>query len=110
MTRTIKQLAVRVYTHNIRYAIGSPFEGELPWEQRRHLVVSSIRFHAQYHAFVGLQEVLHPQLQYIMTELGDEWAYIGVGRNDGAEAGEFAPILYRPADFSLQRIKTYLSS
>ena len=31
-----------------------------------------------------------------------EWAYIGVGRDDGAEAGEYVPILYRPGVFELR--------
>jgi len=35
-----------------------------------------------------------------------EWSYIGVGRDDGAEQGEFEPILFRPAAWALRRWDT----
>ncbi|KAF2147360.1 uncharacterized protein K452DRAFT_282366 [Aplosporella prunicola CBS 121167] len=36
-----------------------------------------------------------------------EWAHIGVGRDDGATAGEYSPILYRPAEWRLLTGTTY---
>lgn len=35
-----------------------------------------------------------------------EWAYIGVGRDDGHEAGEYSPIFYRPATWQLRHWET----
>lgn len=35
-----------------------------------------------------------------------EWSYIGVGRDDGAAQGEFAPILFRPRAWALRRWHT----
>lgn len=35
-----------------------------------------------------------------------EWAYIGVGRDDGMEAGEYSPILYRPCAWHLHNYTT----
>jgi endonuclease/exonuclease/phosphatase family metal-dependent hydrolase len=35
-----------------------------------------------------------------------EWSYIGVGRDDGKQAGEYSPIIYRPAVWQLLRFET----
>ncbi|KAB2579864.1 Endonuclease/exonuclease/phosphatase [Lasiodiplodia theobromae] len=117
-------LPLRILTHNIRYATTSPFEGEELWPVRAPRLLNELRFHTIYNqeAFIGLQEVLHNQLTDIMTGLngaassgGDyiqvdptpqpdaaEWAYLGVGRDDGKEAGEYSPILYRPAVWDVE--------
>lgn len=42
----------------------------------------------------------------INPEATPEWAYIGVARDDGLQAGEYSPILYRPATWSLQHFTT----
>lgn len=64
-------------------------------------------------AFIGFQEVLHSQLRDILSTLNTnlsvsepEWTYIGVGRDDGKEAGEYSPIFYRPSIWTLQEWKT----
>ncbi|KAI5307437.1 hypothetical protein KEM55_008279, partial [Ascosphaera atra] len=110
---------MRIITHNIRYATGSPFKGELPWPSRFPPLLSELRFLTRYPAddtFLCLQEVLHNQLLDILGGLnksvangksvkGDaqEWAYIGVGRDDGATKGEYSPLFYRPAAWELLR-------
>ena len=43
---------------------------------------------------LGTQEVLHGQLQDMLERL-DGYGYIGVGRDDGATAGEYAAIFYK---------------
>jgi endonuclease/exonuclease/phosphatase family metal-dependent hydrolase len=61
-------------------------------------------------AFLCLQEVLHVQLEDLVAGLnsknGENWAYIGVGRDDGRQAGEYSPIFYRPAVWLLEDWKT----
>ena len=104
--RTAEALSVRIITHNIRYATTSPFRGEELWAVRKSLIVNELRFHTTHHpqVFICLQEVLYEQLQDILLGLkgnGEEWAYIGVGRDDGAEAGEYSPILYRPSTWAV---------
>ena len=42
----------------------------------------------------GAQECLHNQVEDMVKGL-DNYDYIGVGRNDGATRGEYAPIFYR---------------
>ncbi|KAL1994965.1 hypothetical protein VTN49DRAFT_1152 [Thermomyces lanuginosus] len=108
-------LSVRVLTHNIRYAATDRFEGEEPWEVRRQYVVNELNFHTRNPAesFICLQEVLHGQLVDVLAGLNDvsvpedqRWSYIGVGRDDGKQAGEYSPIFYRPAVWSLLRWET----
>ncbi|MCJ1282260.1 hypothetical protein MMC26_001583 [Xylographa opegraphella] len=102
---------VRVLTHNIRYATQSPFEGEELWVIRKAKLVNELKFHTlnSPEAFICLQEVLHEQLLHIsslLNETDDQWRYIGVGRDDGKQAGEYSPIFYRPAVWNLLDFKT----
>jgi endonuclease/exonuclease/phosphatase family metal-dependent hydrolase len=102
-------LAIRLLSHNIRYATGSPFKGEKPWATRRPHLINELAFNTRHNApaFICLQEVLHSQLVDIIDGLNgppsdeQQWAYIGVGRDDGKEAGEYSPILYRPSVWEL---------
>ncbi|KAL1857716.1 hypothetical protein Plec18167_008801 [Paecilomyces lecythidis] len=109
MTSTLA-LPVRVLTHNIRYATSSPFKGEKPWAQRKQLLLNELLYSTRYNqeSFICLQEVLHVQLVDVLSGLNGEsasntpeWAYIGVGRDDGKGAGEYSPIIYRPAVWKL---------
>ncbi|KAJ5098071.1 hypothetical protein N7532_005072 [Penicillium argentinense] len=110
--RSTPSFPFRVLTHNIRYATSSPFRGERPWAERRQLMLNELQYNtrASIDAFICLQEVLHNQLVDLLEGLNPgvdpEWAYIGVGRDDGHQAGEYAPILYRPSAWTLQRWET----
>lgn len=123
-------LPVRILTHNIRYATSSPFKGEQPWSERKHLIVNELKYNTAHNpeAFICLQEVLHEQLIDILSGLNrtspsssassdqtkdeedgkdkSEWAYIGVGRDNGAQNGEYSPILYRSSIWKLSSWKT----
>ena len=108
-------LSIRILTHNIRYATTSPFPGELPWADRKAGLISELLYHTRHcpTALICLQEVLHEQLLNILEGLnvpeGDapspagQWSYVGVGRDDGKEAGEYAPIIYRRDVWRLDR-------
>ncbi|KAJ9625676.1 hypothetical protein H2203_004435 [Taxawa tesnikishii (nom. ined.)] len=105
-------LAVRILTHNIRFANTSPGPSEKPWLDRCPGLLSELKYHTRYlpTAFICLQEVLHEQLQDLLGGLNvadEEWASIGVGRDDGKNAGEYAPILYRPSVWKLEHFKTF---
>ena len=107
---------VRIISHNIRYATSSPFPGELPWADRKAGLTSQLLYHTRHcpESFICLQEVLDNQLLDILADLNaisaDEWSYIGVGRDDGKEQGEYSPILYRNRVWSLERwFTTWLS-
>ncbi|KAL9119078.1 MAG: hypothetical protein Q9187_004370 [Circinaria calcarea] len=103
-------LPIRLLTHNIRYATKTPFPGEELWAVRKSRLINELRFNTGFvpEAFICLQEVLHEQLQDILSELNrdGEWQYIGVGREDGDQVGEYSPVLYRPSIWQLQEFKT----
>lgn len=107
-------LPLRILTHNIRYAADPPSEGEEPWPERKQLVLNELQYHTRnQESFLCLQEVLHEQLVDVLSGLnpsgnaaGDEWDYIGVGRDDGDQEGEYSPILYRPMTWKLEDFKT----
>lgn len=104
-------IPIRLITHNIRFATTTPGTNEKPWTERRQLVLNQLHYHTLYNpeSFICLQEVLNHQLSDIMNGLNtasDEWAYIGVGRNDGKQSGEYSPILFRPQVWKLETWKT----
>lgn len=104
-------LPIRLLTHNIRYATSSPFPGEERWDMRKPCLNSELRFHTAHcpESFICLQEVLHHQLVDILSGLNKprkKWDYIGVGRDDGQEAGEYSPIIYQPAFWMLRDSKS----
>lgn len=107
-------IRIRVLTHNIRYATGSPFKGEERWPARCPHLCSELVFNSTPNpaTFICLQEVLHEQLLDVSTALNksvttaEKWKYIGVGREDGKESGEYSPIFYRPSVWKLKKWDT----
>jgi endonuclease/exonuclease/phosphatase family metal-dependent hydrolase len=80
--------ALKVMSFNIRY--GTARDGDNAWELRRGAVVEVIEaFGAE---VLGLQEALNFQLEELGAAL-PRYERIGVGRDDGIEAGEYAAIL-----------------
>lgn len=114
--KSLPQLPLRILTHNIRHATSSPFKGEELWEDRCQPLLNELHYNTRTQdSFICLQEVLHNQLIDLLSGLNnnqgkpnsqDQWEYIGVGRDDGREAGEYSPIFYRPATWKLQHWET----
>ena len=93
---------VRVMTFNIRY--DEPRDGVNAWPNRKKKVADVIRFHTA--DLVGVQEALISQLRDLESLLSD-FAWCGVGRTDGKEAGGYSAILYRKSRFQLIETKTF---
>lgn len=87
---------LRIMSYNIRY--NNPGDGERAWDRRKEEVANLIQFYQP--DVIGLQEVLHGQLLYLEEQLAD-YGRIGVGRDDGQQAGEYSPIFYRKNQFEL---------
>lgn len=111
---TAPVLPLRIYTHNIRFDNNYNDLHEKKWTKRRHEVVSSIAFHTQPGPanVVCLQEVLHNQLEDILWLLNNrgqhhDWTYYGVGRVDGVQRGEFAPVIFKHSEWRLLENRTY---
>jgi endonuclease/exonuclease/phosphatase family metal-dependent hydrolase len=89
-------------TFNIRY--DNPGDKEDSWDNRKEDVVELIQY---YHPdFLGIQEGVIKQVSYI-DEYTSKYKYIGVGRDDGAEKGEFCAIFYDSSKFELVTHRTF---
>ena len=87
---TAQQMLVGSY--NIRYKnAGDSINGNA-WVQRCRVICDQVNFMSP--DIFGAQEVLHEQLNDLICGL-DGYSYIGVGRDDGKEAGEYAAIFYK---------------
>jgi endonuclease/exonuclease/phosphatase family metal-dependent hydrolase len=95
-------IEVNVMTFNIRY--GSANDGENSWPNRSHMVIDVVSDFAP--DVLGLQEALRFQIDELLVGLGD-YDEIGVGRDDGREAGEYAAILYRSERFDVHESGTF---
>ena len=73
----------------------SKFNG---WDDRKQYLCDMINLEA-FDVF-GSQEVKKKQLDEMMALLPD-YDYVGVGRDDGAEKGEYCPVIYRKKEFKL---------
>lgn len=84
-----------VMSFNIRY--DNPGDGINTWKNRKEKVIQTV---LDYQVdIVGFQEVLHNQLMDLEEGLpGYDW--MGVGRDDGIEMGEYSPIFYYTGKFS----------
>ncbi|WP_029906833.1 endonuclease/exonuclease/phosphatase family protein [Prevotella sp. 10(H)] len=89
---------INVASYNIRYENNGDKEKGNGWEQRCPVICQLIRFH-DFDIF-GAQEVLNNQLGDMLEKL-PEYSYIGVGRDDGKTAGEYAPIFYKKEMFNM---------
>lgn len=87
---------LNVMSFNMRY--DNPEDGENNWQYRRERVARVIA--ANDVDLFGAQELLVGQLNDLKGLLPG-YAEVGVGREDGAEAGEFNPVFYRTDRFEL---------
>lgn len=94
---------LQAMTFNIRY--DNP-EDPLLWQDRRDEVAKAMYFHD----IIGVQEALVNQVEDLADRLPRHDWY-GVGRDDGGNAGEFAPVFYNSDKFQLIKGETlWLSS
>ena len=89
-----------VGTYNIRYKNNKDTKRGDGWEQRCPAVCGQVNFEQP--DIFGAQEVLHQQLEDMLAQL-DGYDYIGCGRDDGKQAGEYAAIFYKKDHIRLLR-------
>jgi len=81
-------------TFNIRY--GTANDGENHWEKRKDFLIDSIK--AFDPDLLGTQETLGFQRDYLAEKL-KQYDVLGVGRDDGREAGEMAALYFKRSRF-----------
>lgn len=84
-----------VATYNLRY--DNPGDGPNAWPARKEMVKALIRYHE--FDILGTQEGLSGQIADLAQM--DEFEHVGVGRDDGKDAGEHSAIFFRKSRFAL---------
>lgn len=101
-TNTVMSQAVKAMTYNIKYDnTGDTINN---WNFRKAKMVDLIQHYNP--SFLGIQEGLHNQVNYLSTNL-PMYNYIGVGRDDGKEKGEYCAIYYNNTNFKLINSNTF---
>jgi endonuclease/exonuclease/phosphatase family metal-dependent hydrolase len=91
-----------VITFNIKYDNTSDTINN--WNKRKASLAKLIQ---HYDAdIVGIQEGLHHQVDYLNNTLNG-FSFVGVGRDDGQEKGEYAAIFYNTDKFNVLKTNTF---
>jgi endonuclease/exonuclease/phosphatase family metal-dependent hydrolase len=86
---------INVATYNLRYNHAE--DGPNAWPARKDMVKALIRYHE--FDIIGTQEGLADQIADLAQMA--EFEHVGVGRDDGKDAGEHSAIFYRKSRFAL---------
>jgi endonuclease/exonuclease/phosphatase family metal-dependent hydrolase len=81
---------VRVMSYNIRY--GTADDGENHWDKRKEFLIATIKTFDP--DLLGTQETLGFQRDYLAAQLSG-YEVLGVGRDDGKEAGEMTALYFK---------------
>ena len=102
---TVSSLAAQPYkvmTYNIRY--DNPYDGVNKWDSRKSKVFDLLK---KYDAdIIGVQEALHHQLADISANL-KHYQFLGAGRDDGKQKGEYSAIFIRKDRFKVLEQNTF---
>ncbi|WP_025006999.1 endonuclease/exonuclease/phosphatase family protein [Marinilabilia salmonicolor] len=93
-----KEHQLSVCSFNVRYENSRDSMDGNGWHQRCPIICDIIEFND--FDVIGAQEVLYNQLNDLNQKLKD-YDYVGVGRDDGKTKGEYAPIFFKKALFTL---------
>jgi endonuclease/exonuclease/phosphatase family metal-dependent hydrolase len=99
---SLAQTEIKAMSYNIRLDIAS--DGDNRWDLRKDKVAGLMNYYEA--DFIGMQEVLLNQLKYLQEHL-IEYNFIGVGRDDGKEAGEFSCIFFKKDEFNVIQQSTF---
>ena len=91
-----------IVSYNIRY--DNNWDIENSWEIRRSNIIQMLIKYSP--SILGIQEGLLNQVQYIDSSLIN-YDYIGVGRDDGKEKGEFCAIYFDTTRYVLLKNSTF---
>jgi len=80
---------LKLMTYNIKY--DNKKDTVNNWNDRKESLVRLIRHYQP--SFIGTQEALHHQVTFIDSNLTN-FSFIGVGRDDGKQKGEYTSIHY----------------
>ena len=91
---------MRLMSYNLRYANSDL----LAWHLRKQVVAQAVNDYRP--DILGVQEADAPWMQ-TLPQLLNGYAHVGVGRDDGESAGEFAAIFYRQDKYEVVESGTF---
>ena len=95
-----QELSLMTYNVKLDY----PKEGEDSWTNRKPLFIDQIRFYEP--DVMGVQEPMPNQMQDMDSLLLD-YGFVGVGRDDGKDAGEYSAIFYKKGKLNVLESSTF---
>ncbi len=98
----IKAQDVLVMTYNIK--LDYPKEGENSWTNRKPFFINQLKFYNP--DILGVQEALPNQMKDMDSLLVD-YNFVGVGRDDGKDKGEYSAIFYNYKTFKILKSSTF---
>ena len=101
-TMVFAQSPISVMTYNIK--LDYPKEGENSWTNRKPFFIDQIKFYEP--DILGVQEAMPNQMND-MDSLLEEYAYVGVGRDDGKDEGEYSAIFYKKNQLKILESSTF---
>lgn len=99
---SMAQEPLHIMSFNIR--LNTPGDGENAWPYRKTFVAEQITRN-QVH-ILGVQEALHGQMEDLCQSLSG-YKYVGVGRDDGRQQGEYSAIFYDTARITVRNSGTF---
>jgi endonuclease/exonuclease/phosphatase family metal-dependent hydrolase len=102
MSLTGLSQTVTVMSYNIR--MDTKADGVNQWGNRIEKVTDLIKKHNP--DLFGVQEALHNQMMDLQNNLPD-YQFVGVGRDDGKEKGEYSAIFYKKDKFEVLKQNTF---
>lgn len=92
----------KIMSYNIRLDVAS--DGINRWDNRKAMLSGQVQFYEP--DFMGIQEGLPHQVQYLDSVL-TTYKYIGVGRDDGKDKGEYSAIFYNEKKYKPVQQSTF---
>ena len=96
---------MRIMTFNVLCA----GRKEHQWCRRQPLVRDVIKKYLP--DFFGIQEAHYGWMKYLSGQLKENYSYVGIGKDDGRNGGEFSPVFYRNDKYKvIERLDFWLSA
>ena len=93
---------LKIMSYNIK--LDYPKEGKNSWTNRKPFMVNQIKFYEP--DVLGVQEAMPNQMKDLDSLLTD-YSFVGVGRDDGKNKGEFSAIFYKKSDLEVVKSSTF---
>lgn len=93
---------LKIMSYNIK--LDYPKEGENSWTNRKPFMVNQIKFYEP--DVLGVQEAMPNQMKDLDSLLTD-YSFVGVGRDDGKNEGEFSAIFFKNKELKVLQSSTF---